>query len=118
MTPLEEAQYVRSLLVRAIEEKGADYRYQPPGGPNGACMYNHDDAPSCIAGHVFAYHGVRVPDVLEGSSAWTVTKKLTDWSELVGQALSNAQAKQDVGHPWGEALMAFDAELERVGLVA
>lgn len=109
---MSDVAYVRSLLVRAVEEKGKDYVYEPPVR---ACLYNHEDGPGCIVGHVFAYAGVEMPESQEGRLANHVVRNLTEWEPLVGEALRLAQVVQDGGGTWGEALQEFDNHVREVG---
>jgi hypothetical protein len=122
MSTAQEIEYVRGLLVRAVEEKGADYVYpdeqKTPKGQLGddLCMYVHDGAPSCIVGHVLHYAGVELEkfEPWEGSRAEIVGEALTEWHPSVLKALGAAQEAQDGGKTWGKALDAFDSHLSAV----
>lgn len=124
---------VRALIVRAIEEKGADYRYQMPtqvdpetGDEWQDCVYVADGQPSCLVGHVLVMAGVPMPSILpyEGTSADATWGSLMDGtppttyvrgeSSVVAQALWAAQQAQDNGKTWGEALEAFDKTVKRL----
>lgn len=106
---------VRALLVRAVEEKGADYVYEKVPGfwsdgtpmDDVTCNYFHDGKPSCIVGHVFSYCGIERVE-REGDNARTMAVELGIGDALIGEALDRAQAAQDAGKTWGEALAEFD----------
>lgn len=126
---VEEA---RALLVEAIEEKGADYRYTDPDSDGESCWYgsysgdvpfNEDsepnpcDGPGCIVGHVLVKKGVTLEQLrpYEGEGAISVLGRLRGGAgnyfdgTPVERALGAAQSAQDSGETWGEALAAFDA---------
>jgi hypothetical protein len=110
----DEIQEVRGYLLRAIEEKGADYVYSPPEPENDAswlgpsCLYVHNGAPSCLVGHVLHYASAPLRGEHEGLSAEAVVPEVTNWSPRVAEALNFAQAMQDKGKSWKLALRAFD----------
>ncbi|MCW2496365.1 hypothetical protein [Jatrophihabitans sp.] len=105
---------VRALLVRAVEEKGADYVYVNPDGAiaaggNVSC-FNYDPEtfePSCIVGHVLHYMGVDLRTVGRHDTAQHSCYGRVEGSARA--ALYAAQFVQDDGGTWGEALVAFDA---------
>lgn len=111
---------VRALLVRAVEEKGADYVYTPPeNAPDdemitpGDCVYRDGDgSPSCIAGHVASYIGV-LDELTEGMIVGAQEALHAPIAFDAIQGLDAAQSAQDRGKPWGEALAAFDATVAR-----
>ncbi|MGZ6788349.1 MAG: hypothetical protein ACXVGN_00010 [Mycobacteriaceae bacterium] len=94
---------VRALLVRAVEEKGADYVCSTPG----MYLYFKNGEPSCIVGHVLAYLGFGPEHVVEGARAHRLPV-LSPLRPMVGLALTAAQGTQDNGATWGEALAEFD----------
>jgi hypothetical protein len=134
---LQEALRVRSLLVKAIEEKGEDYVYPKNpllragvGGPQ--CTYaNYKPpmteteaqhlryltpiAPSCLVGHAAYYAGVDLETLKEGdteggteSGADRIFHAAGATTRKVFTALRNAQTVQDRGQPWRLALAAYD----------
>lgn len=124
---------VRALIVRAIEEKGADYRYQMPtqvdretGDEWQDCVYVANGQPSCLVGHVLVMAGVPMLDIapFEGTSADATWGSLMDGTphtyvrdddaSVVAQALWAAQREQDSGKTWGEALEAFDKTVKEL----
>lgn len=107
------AEDARALLVRAIEEKGADYVYPRPNA--GQCYYFHDtNEPGCLIGTVLAYLGFDSSEVREGCSASENIPGLIPITPMeVTDALFHAQEMQDTGSTWGQALIAFDREIAR-----
>lgn len=97
----------RTLLTRAVEEKGADYIYPRANHPDG-CLYFEGDAPSCIVGHVFAYKGMKpLPEDYNGSTVSGLASYERFFSvdgRRTLRALASAQGTQDAGEPWGDAL--------------
>lgn len=114
-------QYVLRLMEEAVALKGADYVYehQPTNDPDAlaptTCYYVWDNQPSCIVGHVLHAAGIPLEELArhEGGSAHIVVAAVAphDWDGLVGNALNSAQAMQDAGGTWGEALETFKSEL-------
>lgn len=120
------ADEVRAALQRAVDFKGADYVYRGPRGSGGSCWYaNPNGTPSCIVGHVFAdidpefYARLRKMEQDTGLSATVETIFAGDDPEKWGlhpprigadvtEALSRAQAIQDTGRTWGDALEGYD----------
>lgn len=106
---------LREALVRAVEEKGADYVY-----PNServksnihetpVCQYFVGGKPSCIVGHVLYYDGVT--DIDEGRAAQVVAHDLSYYGSLTRlqlMALTEVQTIQDNGGTWGKALAQYD----------
>ncbi len=106
------------LLAEAVEAKGEDYVY--PRGDFDGCSYVRDDQPSCLVGHALFRAGLGV-DVLRaldvgdyGDSDSAIGEVCKVSADLFGfavtdaaeRALRVAQASQDCGVPWGEALEA------------
>lgn len=117
-----------------VAEKGASYSYEYPlveyedeetGEPHmmesPECLYAAPDgAPSCIVGHVVAkldaeaFEQLKRAEIRYGAE---VAGKLTKleylpedfWDVEAETAMAYAQAKQDSGRPWGEALDAAEA---------
>lgn len=133
----QEIAEARTLLVRAIEEKGADYIY--PRSKSEQCLYQEYEiedewtstedgekyvkyanptGPSCIVGHVAYYKGID-PKVLldfEGSNASNMIRQAEMFTSIgVREALTAAQTIQDEGGTWGDALREFDYFVARNG---
>lgn len=103
-----DAEYVTRLMEAAVELKGEDYVYDQKD-PGGMCYYIRDGQPSCIVGHVLVMAGVEPERIglKEYLGAWRAVPELTDWDPDIVKALSDAQAAQDHGAPWGEALERY-----------
>lgn len=100
----------RELMVRAVEERGADYVYQQhedhTTGP--LCRYQREDGtPDCLIGLMLSYIGP-IPANKAGSARYVVGGMYPDTSEFVLRALAEAQVEQDRGYTWGEALEKFN----------
>ena len=81
--------------------------------PNGECAYaSPDGQPLCIVGQVIAHLGLEFPRYENGSPANTIAGDYFDeyfvgqFSDAAIEALDRAQAIQDRGAPWGDALEA------------
>lgn len=87
-----------SLLRRAVEEKGADHTE--------SCVYFAEPGvPRCIVGHVLHYLGVE--KTTEGPFApMAIWEHFPDTTDPVVTVLRKAQAHQDNGGRWGDALEA------------
>ena len=114
MTITITAAEARELLTRAVEEKGADYVYPRSNYPGGCIYFSEGEegdevgAPSCIIGHVFAYKGMEpLPEDVNGATVHGVHRRFfevdNNWTLA---ALAKAQAAQDTGDTWGNALRA------------
>lgn len=139
---LQEALRVRTLLVKAIEEKGEDYVYPKNpllragiGGPR--CTYAEYKkpepeaegqhirdltpvAPSCIVGHVAYYAGLDL-ETLKAADVDPYSNGLNDISAGIGitsksviWGLRQAQTGQDHGYPWERSLLAYDVGCARI----
>lgn len=111
---------VIEVLTEIVDEFGEDHRYVNPDGVAAAsgvdCMYVHGDKPGCIAGH--ALHRLGVPlEAMARIESETVCRTnmeligvritdLEDGYEDEASPLYAAQAAQDRGETWGEALSA------------
>lgn len=104
---------IRTLHEVALENP--DYVYVKPdlaGLPNKNCLYSHVVQPGCIVGHVLNRLGVPLADLDElderaFAGAYNVLPDVLDvplGQSDVFHALSSAQAAQDNGNTWGEAL--------------
>lgn len=107
---------VLAAVDAALAERGADYVYSNPYAstattPAMSCLYVHGEETGCLVGNVM--HRLGVPlDALqrwEGVRASTVMRRaeadlgivVPAWSRYM---LSRAQAQQDHGEEWGEAI--------------
>lgn len=118
------------LLKAAVQEKGADFRYESPEGAIG-CKYADvmNDEPSCIVGNALHRKGLHVGMLAEMDDADLVHDQINsttirqvcglDTAELYGFRLTEsaldvfaaAQAQQDSGVPWGRAVALAAEEL-------
>jgi hypothetical protein len=112
---LDEA---KTLLARAVEERGADYTYKmltielSPGRRESLCAYFDPDTkvPSCIVGQVLAYKGVSfdamaVEDVnVYASAGALIDTNFIKANNETRALLEAVQSEQDSGMPWGQAV--------------
>ena len=126
---MSDVDTVISLLERAVSERGADFNYGEwvgielsPDSAGEGCQYVHyvdsdgeveeepttrsKAVPGCIAGFALHLHGVKLSDLreLEGNQAHDAARNVTYLSDDARQVLQSAQAAQDQGKSWGEAL--------------
>lgn len=98
----------KTLLERAVEEKGEDYVFRPRND-NGYWYFNPEDGtPGCIVGHVLHYKGITVEDIGELNVACGVGM-LKDHGVIEADSqtmdlLENAQTEQDQGETWSNAV--------------
>lgn len=98
----------KSLIQRAIDEKGADYVYPEAWSIN--CRYfNGDGSPSCIVGHVLHYAGVDGNDWYGTDNNESNVHNLAEdgvlaLADATRILLGVAQARQDHGATWDEAM--------------
>lgn len=101
------------MMEQAVEERGKDYVYEPPGGES--CEYTHvindQIVPGCIVGQGFYDKGIPLERIhnLGGGSAFNFIKELernglANVSENAGIFLRKIQVEQDQGMAWGNAL--------------
>lgn len=102
------ARHARSLMERAVRERGAAYVYEAPADAEGFVYFDSKGRPSCLIGHVLSYLDLGPGDVPEGSNVWLGLRDLIPAEAGVIEGLDAAQACQDEGNPWGDALDAFD----------
>lgn len=103
---------VTPIIRELVEEFGADYIYKEDqlGTIERQCSYQENGSPSCIVGHVLHRAGVAYNPRWENNAARAVLgNDGASWE--VGRSLQVAQAHQDTGHTWGEALRAYEEEL-------
>lgn len=137
MTTIEiNADRALGLLKEAVNERGADYRYDHEaakvrrstgewpryGGPS--CFYWHGESVGCIAGLALSKAGV--PDetldgmdhaVLNNEAGGTSIASLRNWLDKRGVILTDAavsiirvaQESQDNNSTWGVALAEADS---------
>lgn len=110
----------RALLAEVVAEKGGDYVYpranmSDSDGNSALCVYfEPDGSPSCIVGHLLARKGITLSTLGDDSNQVGVSSLVDDGilacDKITADALYEAQASQDGGDTWGEAL----ADAERV----
>ena len=101
--------------VQKIAAERPDHVYEPPYGSD--CVYMHNGEPSCIVGQGFARLGLapeRFDDIEENSVEGIFEDEWGLFSELVESddpdavsCMEVAQARQDAGKPWGEAVFGL-----------
>lgn len=121
-----EIEEAREQLAAAIEKNGADYVYKAKTEGGESCLYleykrvERDEeegthryinptGPSCIVGHVLVAKGVPNLQITrhEGEDAQAATEGVFE-STIVRKALKRAQAHQDKGLTWGQAVEKFE----------
>lgn len=120
---LDEA---KTLLARAVEERGADYTYKMLTIDGSAlCAYFDPEtkAPSCIVGQVLAYKGITFDDMVTqnknvyASAGTLIDTKFIKADNETRALLEAVQSEQDAGMPWGrsveEALETYEDAAER-----
>lgn len=109
------------LLRKARDLKGADYVYKPEtlsatGHRLDGCKYlEPDGSPSCIVGHVFVWAGIA--EIEEDRDADSLASEY-GLPDVVGDILATAQAEQDSGLTWGEAVEAAERKARKHGVTA
>lgn len=98
------------LIERAIEERGADYVYDPPGTDYCAYFHIEDGTPrcGCIVGLALSYIGLTYADVEDGLNTDTHATKLlvalgVTCTPEAGRLLDLVQEYQDAKFTWGDA---------------
>jgi hypothetical protein len=108
---------VAETVAAIVAETGMDFVYRSPVG-NGICQYLHGTQPGCLVGHVLIRLGAITGELAlqEGNTADGLDYGAMGLSlpSAALEALYEAQAVQDDERPWGEALEAFQATLERL----
>lgn len=115
---------VLDLLEKAVQTRGPDYRYRGQY-EDVTCKYEKDGAPSCLVGVALHIAGVSVDELtamdksLEPGMGPHWLEENTDnlpisISESATMVLSQAQATQDIGYTWGEALERAKQEHRRL----
>lgn len=100
------------LATEIVEEFGKDYLYPVENKRNfpdqiqSACVYVHDEKPSCLVGQILHRHGVSLLELSmwENKGAYTVSYHTANAEDGAQSYLSALQQKQDAGATWGEAL--------------
>lgn len=114
LTPTHDE--VVEAIEAAVQAAGPDFTYRSLPGPDDTakCWYVYGGQPSCLVGQVLHRLGVSVEmlSTLEDRSVRAAVRVLADHGVLTLSsetiiALRVAQAKQDGGSSWGEALRAF-----------
>lgn len=116
------------LLTDVVDRAGDDFVYQKLDMsdvqgeedmlPNEGCRYAVDDRPSCLVGHVLHRSGVEMDVLNRLDVAGTSASGLADFGLEVdwdaGEVLVAAQALQDRGECWGDALAAARRKYEMI----
>ena len=112
------------LLAEQVEKKGADHVYLSVDGKPGpksthACYNLHRTAdgqswePACIVAQVFAALGYEPDDTWVTGAAYTTNGRArTPFNDEGADTLARAQASQDRGETWGQALTYARERLE------
>lgn len=114
------AALVTDLLQQAVEAKGAGYVYPRSLDFETRCLYVENGEPSCIVGHVLVAAGLPVEMVAEldtfngngwggGVGAGRLAQRpfaRYNISLPAASILGAAQAEQDGGSTWGDAVAA------------
>lgn len=107
-----KAEFVQAVKD-SVEEKGRDYIYNKEGV---GCVYRHDNTPMCLFGHALDKLGIT-----ERPNGRSLDEIASDVDQEIGaileefdigeyafvEAANQAQARQDSGDTWGEALDVF-----------
>jgi hypothetical protein len=109
-----EAAKAIEMLEAAVAVRGADFNYRQHFDIIGNdCKYVHNVdgelVPGCIIGMMLHLAGVPLEDLAsqEGQSAWDAVPHFMHWAyPSIRAAFNTAQARQDYGASWGEALKA------------
>lgn len=99
--------------LRAVVAERPDYVYEEIAGDD-SCLYVHNGAPSCLVGHVLFRLGLPL-DVLSENEGGSPGMSVREFgiSHRAADVLDIAQARQDVGESWGDALAAAEGVWER-----
>jgi hypothetical protein len=107
---------VRTGLQALVDAAGEDFVYtQRPDTAGTRCVYVHEGKPDCIVGQFLVGLGVSIERLesadarFGGVPAYELLDQLEQEGIIEGSwqahsALNSAQAAQDDGHTWGEAL--------------
>lgn len=105
------------LLHAVVAEHGTDTVYMTRNGVGQLCRYVYDGCPDCLVGRALALAGVTVDELAEMDCAYPDgpnginSVRLPARLHLTRRArevFAAAQAKQDGGYTWGEALAAAE----------
>ncbi|MEU9871073.1 hypothetical protein AB0C87_24800 [Actinomadura sp. NPDC048021] len=93
--------------VRELAEERPDFRYDK--GDSATCLYNPDDRqPGCLFGQALIRIGHRLPDHVRGSINRVLVELEVETTQQQRNWALDAQASQDKGVPWGEAVKYAD----------
>jgi hypothetical protein len=112
-------------LLREVVAERPNYVYEPPSN-DGRCVYVHGGACSCIASHVLHRAGATLEELerLDAAELWggvpvANVGDYLDWVDDDAAAiLDSAQAVQDDGHSWADALAAAETRAVARGIAA
>lgn len=105
---------VTPIIRELVSEFGADYVYKKEereADEEVICSYQENGKPSCIVGHVLDRAGVEYNPGWEDTLAWDILEP-GGASETIYAALTCAQGIQDAGKTWGEALNAYEQQVQ------
>jgi hypothetical protein len=124
-----DLQFMRAM-GDAVQERGAAWTYPPAWQDSaGSCRYVRADRvdvdePACIIGAALHRCGMDLAEMVswEGQDSRFIMREHAattgaPYSNAVIWAAREAQVTQDSGHPWGDALAVFVAELGRLARV-
>jgi hypothetical protein len=101
------------VLLREVVSERPNYVYEPPNN-DGRCVYVHGGACSCIASHVLHRAGATIGELerLDAELGGVPVANVGDYLDWVDDdaaaILDSAQAVQDGGHSWADALAAAE----------
>lgn len=99
-------------LEQAVKDRGGDWVYPESARfptPEGQCVnFDAEGKPMCIAGYVYSLHGIK-PESHDSMWAQSGVEQLRSTGRLIlddlaSELLVTAQARQDAGCAWGEAV--------------
>ena len=109
------------LLREAVDERGGDYIYLPPGAPDDqGCLYAHDDGPGCGVGLALYRYGATLDDlkVMDGQGVIQDAYAFLsfDVTEDALDILAMFQRYQDDRKPWSQALAHAEIAADDLGV--
>ena len=114
---------VRDIATRLLADKGIDYVYPSKDNPNRSCLYfTESGQPSCFVGHVLDIWregadvamraDARIIEDGDGASArQVIVEACLDVEPSAAEYLTAVQDWQDIGKPWGKAVLHAEHHL-------
>ena len=105
-------------LQAIVKQYGTSYVYQTEQGilftesGEESCFYHVNGQPSCLIFHFFYILGLEYDPEWEGLSAYDIMLSY-DVEESLADAAAEAQATQDLGGTWGQALVTYEQTLRQ-----